>query len=182
MLLTTSCPICHRPEGAPCPECVELLVPADLPPPPHGLASLHAALVYEGAGRLLVQGLKFHDARGAVGWLADAMVRRVPPDHGCDAVTWAPTSNGRRHDRGFDQAELLARAVARRLALPVGATLRRRGGVAQTGRSGAERRSGVTLSSRVRSNCRMPSSIGSCSSICESCSKCIVTFHGSLLP
>lgn len=139
MLLTTACPICRRPEGAPCPECVELLLPAPVPPPPAGLDALHAALVYEGAGRLLVRSVKYRGARAAVGWLAEAMVRRVPPGHGCDAVTWAPTSSSRRHDRGFDQSELLARAVARRLQLPVGATLRRRPGPPQTGLAAAGR-------------------------------------------
>ena len=34
-------------------------------------------------------------------------------------VTWAPTSPRRRRQRGFDQAELLARAVGRRAGLPV---------------------------------------------------------------
>lgn len=150
MLLATSCPICRRPEGAPCPECVELLVPVADPPVPPGLDALHGALVYEGAGRLLVRGLKFHNARSAVGWLADAMAMRVPLDHGCEAVTWAPTSSARRHDRGFDQAEVLARAVARRLGLPVGATLRRRHGPAQTGRSAAERRTSVAFCAHRR--------------------------------
>jgi predicted amidophosphoribosyltransferase len=143
VLILTSCPICRRPDGAPCPECVELLVPAESPPVPDGLDALHAALVYEGAGRALVSGVKFRNARSVVGWLADAMVMRTPPHHGCDVVTWAPTSSGRRHDRGFDQSELLARAVARRLGLPVGGALRRRQGPAQTGRSARERRGSV---------------------------------------
>ena len=48
-------------------------------------------------------------------------------------VTWAPTSPRRRRDRGFDQAQLLARAVARRLGLPARATLRRTSSTPQTG-------------------------------------------------
>jgi predicted amidophosphoribosyltransferase len=108
-----------------------------------GLDALHAALVYEGAARLLIGGMKYRDARGVVGWLAEAIVGRVPPDHGCDAVTWAPTTSVRRHDRGFDQSELLGRAVARRRGLPVGSTLRRRAGRPQTGLSGAQRRGAV---------------------------------------
>ncbi len=145
MLLTTRCPICRRPEGAPCPECVELLEPAPVVARPEGLHGLHAALTYDGAGRLLVSRVKYHDARAAVGWLADAMVARLPAAHGCDAVTWAPTTTSRRRRRGFDQSELLARAVSRRLALPVGALLRRRPGPSQTGRSAAERQAGVAF-------------------------------------
>lgn len=143
MLLLTRCPICRRPEGAPCPECVELLEPAPAVPRPDGLQALHAALVYEGAGRLLVAGVKYHDARSAISWLADAMVARLPSDHGCDLVTWAPTSSGRRRRRGFDQSELLARAVGRRLGSASAPLLRRRPGPPQTGRSAAERADGV---------------------------------------
>lgn len=138
MLLATLCPICRRPDGAPCPECVELLEPATEVPCPPGLTSLRAALWYEGAARLLVAGVKYRDARGAVGWLAEAMAARAPAD-GVDIVTWAPTSAGRRRRRGFDHSELLARAVARRLGLASAPLLRRRPGDAQTGRSAAER-------------------------------------------
>lgn len=139
MLLITRCPICHRPDGAPCPECVELLEPAPAVPRPDGLHAVHAALVYDGAGRLLVSRVKYQDARAAVGWLADAMVARLPDDHGCDLVTWAPTSSGRRRRRGFDQSELLARAVARRVGLASASLLRRRPGPPQTGRGAADR-------------------------------------------
>lgn len=40
-----------------------------------------------------------------------------------DAVTWAPLSRKRLRSRGFDQAELLAREVGKRLDLPVLSTL-----------------------------------------------------------
>ncbi|MGQ0434422.1 MAG: ComF family protein [Microthrixaceae bacterium] len=54
-------------------------------------------------------------------------------------VTWAPTGAARRRARGFDQAELLARAVARRCGLPCALMLRRHVGPAQSGRTAAER-------------------------------------------
>ena len=40
-----------------------------------------------------------------------------------DCVTWAPLSRKRRRERGYDQGELLARAMAKRLGLPAAATL-----------------------------------------------------------
>ncbi|MCQ2419470.1 MAG: ComF family protein [Clostridia bacterium] len=40
-----------------------------------------------------------------------------------DLVTWVPVSRRRRRKRGYDQAELLARSVARELSLPIAATL-----------------------------------------------------------
>ena len=36
-----------------------------------------------------------------------------------DAVTWTPLSRQRRRERGYDQAQLLAKWVARELELPV---------------------------------------------------------------
>lgn len=49
-----------------------------------------------------------------------------------DVVTWVPLSHRRRAERGFDQAEALARAVARRLELPTRSLLARHGGDALT--------------------------------------------------
>jgi competence protein ComFC len=74
---------------------------------------------------------------------------------GVDVVTWAPTSKDRRRRRGFDQAELLARRVARELGLPSAALLRRAHGPPQTGRLAAERRVGpafVVVAARVPSH------------------------------
>lgn len=45
------------------------------------------------------------------------------PDIQADMVTWAPLSRARLRERGFDQAELLARTVGGHLALPVVRTL-----------------------------------------------------------
>lgn len=42
-----------------------------------------------------------------------------------DALTWAPLSRRRLRERGFDQAELLARAAGNELNLPVFPTLRK---------------------------------------------------------
>lgn len=42
-----------------------------------------------------------------------------------DCVTWAPLSRKRLRERGFDQAELLARETARQLELPLMPTVRK---------------------------------------------------------
>jgi predicted amidophosphoribosyltransferase len=97
-----------------------------------------ALLAYDGAGRRLVARLKYANERAALRGLAAALAAAAPP--GADAVTWAPTGATRRRERGFDQAELLARAVARRLRLPCRRLLRRDPGPPQTGRTRAERR------------------------------------------
>jgi predicted amidophosphoribosyltransferase len=109
MLLQTRCPLCERPGPVPCPACTSELVAA--PPGP-----VPAVFAYCDVGRRLVLALKYRGARSLVGPIAAAMAARV--GGAFDIVTWAPTSAARRRRRGYDQAELLARAVARRLGLP----------------------------------------------------------------
>jgi predicted amidophosphoribosyltransferase len=97
-----------------------------------------ALLAYDGPARHLLARLKYANERAALRGLAAALAALAPP--GTDVVTWVPTTSARRRDRGFDQAELLARAVARRLRRPCRPLLRRVPGPAQTGRSRVERR------------------------------------------
>lgn len=109
-----------------------------------------AIIAYEGVGRELLARLKYRDARQAVAPLADALAARLI-DGGLidtsviDTVTWIPTTDRRRRERGFDQAELLARAVARRLGRPCRRLLRRLGDDHQTGRTRSERLGGPSL-------------------------------------
>jgi predicted amidophosphoribosyltransferase len=98
-------------------------------------------LAYDGAGRELIARLKHGNHRAALRGLATAAATLVHPAE-IDVVTWAPTTPERRRSRGFDQSELVARVVGRRLGRPVRRLLRRPSGVAQTGRSAAERWAG----------------------------------------
>src|SRR5437773_10892718 len=91
---------------------------------PAGLDACAAVLSYTGTGRELVARLKYHNARAALPVLAAAMANLVDPST-VDVVTWAPTSAARRRQRGFDQARLLARAVALRIHRPCRALLAR---------------------------------------------------------
>jgi len=88
----------------------------------------------------LVTGLKFGNRRALarpLGVHLAARVRRASDRF--DVVTWAPTSDARRRRRGYDQAEEVARVVARELGLPCRRLLRRVGSTAQTGRTRLER-------------------------------------------
>ena len=76
-----------------------------------------AGVPFEGVARELIVALKFRHADSAAGVLAAQMVRRLRLDH-VDVVTWAPTSARRVRRRGYDQAEVIARAVARQLGVP----------------------------------------------------------------
>ena len=58
-------------------------------------------------------------------------------------LTWAPTTPERARERGFDQAEVLARELAHRSGHRVQRLLRRLPGEHQTGRNRFERSQGV---------------------------------------
>ncbi len=132
--------MCGALGAAPCPGCAAELRRAPALPPPAGVDSCHALLAYEGAGRELVARLKYRNARSSLPFLADRLAALVSQE--VDAVTWAPTTTARRRQRGFDQAELLARALARRLRVPCRPLLLRPPGAAQTGQPLDARRVG----------------------------------------
>jgi predicted amidophosphoribosyltransferase len=140
VFLPTTCPVCGAHGPAPCGGCAAELRPAPALSAPPGLDSCAALLTYAGAGRELVARLKYRNARATVPFLARGMAAIVPYD--IDLVTWAPTTPARLRRRGFDQARLLARAVARQRGVPCPPLLRRRPGPAQTGRDAVARHSG----------------------------------------
>ncbi len=144
MLLADRCPLCRRPGPPPCAACAAQVVAAGGPP------GVPVAFAFDGAGRRLVLALKYANGRSLVRPLARAMARLVP--RGCvDVVTWAPTSRARRRERGYDQAELLARAVSWQLGVPCRRLLDRAdASPPQTGRTRAERLGGPTFTARRR--------------------------------
>ncbi|HWH35593.1 MAG TPA: phosphoribosyltransferase family protein [Acidimicrobiales bacterium] len=148
MLLAVTCPVCETRGRAPCPRCAAELRPAPILPAPPGVDECLTLLSYEGAGRELVARLKYRNHRAALPGLAAAMASLVVDPGAAGVVTWAPTTPQRRRQRGFDQAELLARAVARCLGRPCRRLLVRRPGPPQTGASRAERRHAPVLDPR----------------------------------
>jgi predicted amidophosphoribosyltransferase len=153
LLLPSCCAGCESLGPSPCPECAGRLRPAPALAPPPGLDRLDALLRYDDTARAFVTAVKYRNARASIDGLAPAVASLVldageadaPPvlDSGeadapqarLDVVTWAPTTPGRARGRGFDQAELLARAVARHLRRPVRRCLRRLPGLHQTGQA-----------------------------------------------
>jgi predicted amidophosphoribosyltransferase len=141
--------------GAPlCDACACALRHAATAPTPAGVDQWWTAFAYEGVAREVVARAKYREMRAAVPWLAAAIAHvlaeeATPVLHAVDVVTWAPTTPQHRRSRGFDPAELLARALARRLGLRRSGLLVRTAGPAQTGRSAAARRSGPQFQPRV---------------------------------
>ena len=98
----------------------------------------------------MVHGLKYRNRRVVARQLAAVLVRRLP-QLPVDLVTWAPTGAVRVRRRGFDQAELLARAVARELGVPCRRLLYRSHGTVQTGADRAARLEGPSFRGRAAS-------------------------------
>ncbi|HYZ99466.1 MAG TPA: hypothetical protein VE575_11990, partial [Acidimicrobiales bacterium] len=144
-LLPLRCPACGAAGPAPCARCLRGMGRPPRGPVPAGLDGCWSLLAYDGPARELVTRLKYRNHRAAVAWLADGMAALLEPPPGV-VVTWAPTSERRRRARGFDQAELLAAAVARRWGVPCRRLLTRSSASPpQTGLSLAARRRGPTF-------------------------------------
>ena len=144
MLINASCAGCNQPGDILCRRCRFALASS---PAKVGDGGVAAALPFDGVARQVVLGLKYRNRRGVARHLARFMVRRLHVGT-VDLVTWAPTSPARARSRGFDQAELLARALARELGVPCRRLLYRSHGVAQTGRSRAQRLDGPSFRAR----------------------------------
>lgn len=109
-----------------CPACRAALIPAPDGPRIPGIARVHSPWSYEGAARDLILALKLRGERPAALPLADFLHALLQKD-GTEArlVTWVPARRWDRRARGFDHAELIARALATSLGLPAVGLLER---------------------------------------------------------
>lgn len=103
-----------------------------------------APVGYSGAARDLVRALKFRQAVGVADAMAAQIVANAPPGWLAGAtLVPVPLHPQRLRSRGFNQAALIAAAVARRGRLEVLDCLTRTGAATtQVGRHRAERRAG----------------------------------------
>jgi ComF family protein len=122
---------------------------ADCPPQP--IAWARSAFAYDEPARRAMLNLKFGGARvigdAFLPQMAGAAADRLRTGH---VVTWVPLAKRRRRERGFDQAEILARGVAARAGLPVRQLLERvRETDPQARRGAADRRRALVDTFRV---------------------------------
>ncbi|MCY3910178.1 MAG: ComF family protein [bacterium] len=139
MLFSQLCAGCGGPGPSPCRRCTAEMRAVGEMVPLYPLSGLWAVFAYIGAGREMLARLKYRNQRSCVRWLASAMAMALPEGLVVDAVTWAPTSSKRRRKRGFDQAELLARALSCETGVPVVNLLKRVDEAGQTGRNRSQR-------------------------------------------
>jgi len=150
LLLPLRCPGCGASAEPVCERCAAGLRAPPPAAPPKGVDAWFAPFAYDGVARELVARIKYRGAHAVTAWLAAQMAPSVPDrGRGCITVTWAPTTPARRRERGFDHAELLARAVGRVAGLPVRRMLTRAPGPPQTGLAAAARRVGPRFTSRA---------------------------------
>ena len=149
MLFDTRCAGCDKPGAPICVTCRFALVGRVPRAQPHGVL---AAVPFTGRARDVLLSLKYRNRRQVGRHLAGLVVNRLVEAgtyRDVDVVTWAPTSDRRRRQRGFDQGELIARTVARQLGLPCRRLIERADrGDAQTGRSRADRLSAPEFRAR----------------------------------
>jgi len=136
VLLPPSCPGCGREGDIICTVCRKALtrrlkepagVPLGLPgKQPAGIVQLEWCAAYNGPARACLHALKYDGERRLVEPLAQIMAERwARAGVGGDLLVPVPVHAARKGQRGFDQAELLARGVGLRLDLPVVAAVRR---------------------------------------------------------
>ena len=85
-----------------------------------GIDSAHAVWYYEGSVRDSLLRYKFSGKRGyASGYGRILALSLLGKTAGAEVITWVPVSEKRKRQRGYDQAELLAKSLGRELGLPV---------------------------------------------------------------
>jgi ComF family protein len=100
---------------------------------------------YGGTLRKLIHLFKYTRMKPLAAPLGKMLNAALPRDRAFDVIVPMPLHWRRRWDRGFNQAELLARAVSQRSGMPVREVLKRsRATPAQAGLTNSERRRNVT--------------------------------------
>lgn len=126
------CMLCHclmeSSERATCGKCEDRLPEYEKPPRKVRFYEKTSVVFrYEGYIVDAVKRFKFHGMQTYSEQFAEWMCIRINGELAgkYDLVSWAPCSARRRRKRGFDQAELLAKEVAKRLGVPCIRTLRK---------------------------------------------------------
>ncbi len=134
------CEVCGIASLARCPDCAELTP---------GFAAARSYGEFSGTLREVLHWYKFRGIEALAKPLGErlALVARQELFAGCQIVASVPLDPSRKRERGYNQAEGLARVVAKQLKLPLlpaGALRRTRSTVSQSGLSRVARRENVT--------------------------------------
>lgn len=129
--------------------CSEDLTPAHPVDEIPGLDAVVGLVAYDDVSRPFVADLKYRGKWATARAFAPALAYLLEDCIGSEGprplLTWAPTTPQRARQRGFDQAEVIAREVGRQAGRPVRNLLDRCPGDHQTGRNRRERASGISF-------------------------------------
>ncbi len=118
--------------------------------PASPLCQVQVATAYDGSAKALIWQLKLAGARAAARIMAGRMAIMVKCDTATTIIIPVPTATGRVRQRGYDQAKLLARELAKQKRLPYLDCLARHGQAHQHGLSRQDRLIQLTVAFRVR--------------------------------
>ena len=122
LLFPERCAGCRQLGSLFCQACQARLAPyiPDARARPASLAQVHIAYSFEPPLREAIHVLKYRKARRVARPLGELLARHIAAQpYAFDAVAAIPLHPSRQAARGFNQAEALAREVARALALPL---------------------------------------------------------------
>ena len=134
LLFPPKCPFCARildePRAPVCPQCQQDLPWLNGPEAERRVEfaqSCFSPLAYRGRVPDAVHRYKFRRVRSCAVPLGCLMAQCLEEhlEDGAHLITWAPLSRRRLRERGFDQAELLARTVGKERNIPAAPTLRK---------------------------------------------------------
>lgn len=94
---------------------------------------------YKGIPKELIHGLKFQRTPSAATIVGEAMISTLPEITEDTIVVPIPTASSRKRQRGYDQAVLISRSIARQTGMSVVRALVRTGQTRQVGSKKADR-------------------------------------------
>lgn len=126
LLYPPRCAFCHRllrrSGDEVCSDCLKQLPYTGVLAESQGLKHIKSCvspLFYENLVRDSLHRFKFGQRTGYAGIYAGFMVKCIDEKQiSCDIICWVPVSRQRLRRRGYDQSELLARELSRRLEIP----------------------------------------------------------------
>jgi len=144
LIAPDACLGCARQGNLLCSECLLKLPPGRDIPDAGNLVGVAVATTYDGAIKELILSLKFKRSRSAAALAARLLADRLGSGQiEFDCITAVPIAPARYRERGYNQAELIGRALARRLHVPYRSLLGRTTTEHQMGRTRAERLAGI---------------------------------------
>lgn len=121
-----------------------------------GFDAVYSYGSYEGSLRRLIHLFKYEGVRPLAGPFGEFLARCLPREQRFDVIVPMPLHWRRRWERGFNQAGLLAREIAKRWNVPArNAARRTRATAPQAGLTNAKRRANVSGAFSVKSGVRL---------------------------